>query len=141
MLLTSVVSLPPTMLIPSPLASFFSSMLLSSFLAGDFPGDLAGVLLSALSAVVAVGDLAGVFWASALGLTGEVAALAVSGDKVLAVVGVVALGAVAAGDASFASFRFSSSSFGLTTRTLTLPVTCFRIKAAFEKIRENHWVL
>ena len=59
LILTNVVSLPPTMLIPSPLASFFSSMLLSSFLAGDFPGDFAGVLLGDLaSGLVVVTDLA-----------------------------------------------------------------------------------
>ena len=42
------------MLIPRPLESFFSSMTLSSFLAGDFAGDLAGVFLASWT-----GDLAG----------------------------------------------------------------------------------
>ena len=131
LILTNVVSLPPTMLIPSPLASFFSSMLLSSFLAGDFPGDFAGVLLGDLaSGLVGVTDLARFWGAPALGQSEAVVA-AESGDKVAFLASIPAVVAVVAEvGASLASFRLSSSSLGLTTRTLTLPVTCFRTKAA-----------
>ena len=122
------------MLRPSPLASFLSSILLSSFLAGDFPGDFAGVLLGDLaSGFVGVTDLARFFGAPALGQS-EAGVAAESGDKVafLASVPVPAVVAVVAevGEASLAYFRLSSSSLGLTTRTLTFPVTCFRTKAA-----------
>ena len=81
--LTSEVSLPPTILIPRPLGSFFSSMVLSSFLAGDFPGDFAGVLAGDLASDF-VGLLAGVFWASLLGpaVIEAEGVVAESGDKV-----------------------------------------------------------
>ena len=34
------------------------------------------------------------------------------------------------------ALRLSSSSFGLTTRIRTLPVTCFSIKAAFDQRKD-----
>ena len=101
-------------------------MVLSSFLAGDFPGDFTGVLAATAAGGLAsglAGDLAGVFWASVLG---PEAAVADSGDKVEAFIVSAAAGAAA----GLGAARASSSSLGLTTRILTLPVTCLRIKAA-----------
>ena len=133
------VSLPPMMLIPRPLESFFNSIDPSSFLAGDFPGDFAGVL---------AGDFASFLVSAAFGANVFSVVLAAAGATSLAgpaaVVGFLSASAAAAGAASGAvasglgAFLASSSSLGLTTRTRTMPVTCFRIKAAYFRKSKGH---
>ena len=119
-------SFPPKMENPKPLVSFFNSILLGSTLAGDLEGDLAG-------------DLAGVDDEAALASAlGGSSVLDAAGAAVVAAVGDTGTAALLVGLLLFlASLLFSISSLGLTTKKRTTPVTCFKINAAFFKLKKK----